>query len=112
MNGRIIGMLLFAQLAGLFVPFVLLLPLTTPPQDYLVNAVGASFPIKVAAFLLFANCALTIGINIAAFRVFRQYSEAVAPSSEERKTRHRVGARWSRSRVLADGSAWKCRDSS
>ena len=76
-TGRIIGMLLFFQLAGLIVPFVLLLPLTTGPQNYLANAVGASFQIKVAVFLLFANCALTIGITIAAVRVLRQYSEAM-----------------------------------
>lgn len=75
-TGRIIGLLLFVQLAGLIVPFVLLRPLTTDPQNYLANAAGYSFQIKVAVFLLFANCALTIGITIAAFRVFRQYSEA------------------------------------
>ena len=77
-TGRIIGMLLCLQLAGLIVPFVLLLPLTTGPQNYLANAVGASFQVRVAVFLLFANCALTIGITIAAFRVFRQHSEAMA----------------------------------
>lgn len=77
-TGRIIGMLLVLQLAGFIVPFVLLHPLTTSPQTYLVNAAGFSFQIKVAVFHLFANCALTIGITIAAFHVFRQYSEALA----------------------------------
>jgi hypothetical protein len=77
-RGRLIGMLLFLQLAGLIVPFVLLQPLTTGSRDYLANAAGASFQIKVAVFLLFANCALTIGITIAAWSVFRQYSEAMA----------------------------------
>ena len=77
-TGRLIGVLLFIQLAGLIVPFVLLHPLTTGPQNYLANTAGASFQIKMAVFLLFANCALTIGITIAAFRVFRQYSEAMA----------------------------------
>ncbi len=76
--GRLIGMLLMVQLAGLIVPFVLLHPLTTGPRDYLANAAGASAQIKVAVFLLFANCALTIGIAIAAWPVFRQYSEAMA----------------------------------
>ncbi len=76
--GRIIGMLLFVQLAGLIVPFVLLHPLTTGPRDFLANAAGSSFQIKVAVFLLFANCALTIGIAIAALPFFRQYSEAMA----------------------------------
>jgi hypothetical protein len=76
--GRIIGLLLFVQLAGLIVPFVLLHPLTTGPQNYLANAARASVQIKVAVFLLFANCALTIGIAITAWPVFRQYSEAMA----------------------------------
>jgi hypothetical protein len=70
-------MLLFVQLAGLIVPFVLLRPLTTGPQNYLANAAGYSFQIKAAVFLLFANCALTVGITITAVRVFRQYSEAM-----------------------------------
>jgi hypothetical protein len=76
--GRIIGILLLVQLAGLIVPFVLLLPLTRGPRDFLANAAGASFQIKVAVFLLFANCAVTIGIAIAALPVFRQYSDAMA----------------------------------
>jgi hypothetical protein len=77
-TGRLIGMLLFVQLAGLIVPFVLLNPLTRGPRYFLANAAGASFQIKVAVFLLFANCALTISIAIAAWPVFRQYSEAMA----------------------------------
>lgn len=76
--GRLIGILLFVQLAGLIVPFVLLRPLTTGARDYLPNAAAASVQIKVAVFLLFANCALTIGIAIAAWGIFRQYSEAMA----------------------------------
>lgn len=76
--GRLIGILLFIQIAGLVVPFVLLHPLTTGSRDYLANAAGASFQIKMAVFLLFANCALTIGIAIAAWPIFRQYSEAMA----------------------------------
>jgi len=76
--GRIIGMLLLVQLAGLIVPFVLLHPLTSGPRDFLANAAGASLQIKVAVFLLFANCAITIGIAIAAWPVFRQYSSAMA----------------------------------
>ncbi len=76
--GRIIGILLFVQLAGLIVPFVLLHPLTRGPRDYLANAAGVSFQIKVAVFLLFANCTLTIGIAIAAWPVFRQHSERMA----------------------------------
>lgn len=76
--GRIIGMMLFVQLAGLIVPFVLLLPLTTGPSAFLAHAAGASFQIKIAVFLLLANCALTIGISIAAYPVFRQFSSTMA----------------------------------
>jgi hypothetical protein len=76
--GRLIGMLLAVQLAGLIVPFVLLHPLTTGTQGFLANAASASLQIKVAVFLLFANCALTVGIAIAAWPVFRRYSEAMA----------------------------------
>src|SRR2546428_7803655 len=77
-KGRPIGVLVVVQLAGLIVPFVLLHPLTTGSQDYLANAAAASFQIKLAVLLLFANCALTIGITIAAWPVFRQYSEGMA----------------------------------
>lgn len=75
---RIIGGLLFFQLVGLILPFVLLHPLNADPRSYLAAAGGAAFQIKLAVFLLFANCTLTIGITIAAFRIFRQYSEAMA----------------------------------
>jgi hypothetical protein len=70
--------MLLVQLAGLIVSFVLLLPLTTPPSQWLANAGESSFQIKLAVFLLFVNCALTIGISLAAFPLFRQYSHRMA----------------------------------
>lgn len=76
--GRLIGILLVLQLVGLIVPFVLLHPLTTAPAEWLADAAASSFQIKVAVFLLFANCALTIGISVAAFRAFREYSHPMA----------------------------------
>jgi Domain of unknown function (DUF4386) len=75
-TGRIIGMLLFVQLVGLSLPFILLLPATT--SAFLENAAGISFQIRVAVLLLFASSALTIGITIAAFPVFREYSYRMA----------------------------------
>ena len=69
--GRIIGMLLFVQLVGLTVPFILLLPIAT--TGFLENAAGVAFQIRVAVLLLFANGALTIGIAITAFPVLREY---------------------------------------
>ena len=75
--GRIIGTLLCVQLAGLIVPFVLLHPLTT--ADFFTNAAASSSQIKVAVFLLLANCALTIGISLVAWQqVFHRHSEALA----------------------------------
>ena len=75
---RVIGGLLLLQITGFILPFVLLLPLATGPQEALANAAGAATQIKLAVVLLFANCALTIGISIAAFQVFRQHSESMA----------------------------------
>jgi hypothetical protein len=75
---RIIGVLLLIQLAGLMVPFILLLPITSGTTEFLATATQIPVQIKLAVFLLFANCALTIGISIAAFPVFRQYSHSLA----------------------------------
>ena len=75
--GRIIGVLLPIQLAGLMVPFIQLLPMQRPP-GFLENAAGHSFQIKIAVLLLFLNCALTIAISIVTSPVFREYSNAFA----------------------------------
>jgi hypothetical protein len=75
-TGRIIGLLLFVQLVGLTLAFILLMPITT--SAFLENAAGIAFQIRVAVFLLFANGALTVGIAIAAFPVLREYSYRMA----------------------------------
>jgi hypothetical protein len=46
-RGRIIGLMVLVQLAGLIFPFVLLLPIAT--ADFLTNAAGNAAQIKVAA---------------------------------------------------------------
>lgn len=74
--GRIIGMLLFAQLVGLTLGFILLLPITT--STFLENAAGVAFQIRLAVLLLFASSALTMGISIAGFPVLREYSYRMA----------------------------------
>ena len=74
--GRSVGILLFVQLVGLTIPFILLMPATT--SGFLENAAGASFQIRAAVLLLFASSALTIGIAIAGFPVFREYSVRAA----------------------------------
>src|SRR5215204_448801 len=75
-TGRIVGILLIVQLAGIIVPFVLLHPLVD--TNYLSNAATYSAQIKTAVLLFCANCALTIGISITAWPVFRRYSEPMA----------------------------------
>jgi hypothetical protein len=74
--GRTIGVMLLLQLAGFIVPFALLHPLTS--ADYYETASGYSFQIKAAVLLFFANGALTIGIAIKAWPIFRRYSEPMA----------------------------------
>ena len=76
--GRIVGILLLLHLAlGLTVPFILLHPLVTPP-GFLASAAGIPNQVRAAVLLLFVGSALAIGIASAAFRVFRQYSSAMA----------------------------------
>jgi hypothetical protein len=41
--GRIVGVLLLVQLAGLIVPFVMLHPITRGSQVWLANAAASSF---------------------------------------------------------------------
>jgi hypothetical protein len=74
--GRLIGILLFVQLAGLIVPFILLMPITTP--EFLENAAWIAFQIKFAVFHLFVNGAVTIAIAIAAFPLFSEYSSRMS----------------------------------
>lgn len=76
--GRIVGALLLGQLAGLIVPFILVLPIARGPREYLVNAAGMPGQIKAAVVLLLVNCALTVGISLAAYPLFRKYGERLA----------------------------------
>ena len=75
-SARLIGVLLFAQLVGLSLPFILLLPATAPA--FLDNAPGLALQVKVAVLLLFANSALTVGIAIVAYPVFRTSAQSLA----------------------------------
>jgi hypothetical protein len=74
--GRIIGVLLLVQLVVLALPFILLLPITT--STFLENAAAISVQIRMAVLLLFASSALTVGIALAGFPVFREYSYRMA----------------------------------
>ena len=75
---RVIGLLLLAQMvAGPLVNFVLTAPLFGAP-GFLVNAAPHSLQISLSVLLGIATGALLVGIAIAAFPVFRQYSQAMA----------------------------------
>ena len=69
---RSVGILVLAQLSGLIVPFIILMPGVT--TDYLTVAAGMSATIKTAVFLLFANALVTLAISLAAFPIIREYS--------------------------------------
>jgi hypothetical protein len=71
-----VGILLFAHLVGITVGFILLIPITSP--EFLQNTAAISSQIRAAVFLLFATSALTIGISIYVFSVFREHSYRMA----------------------------------
>jgi len=75
-TGRAVGLLLLVQLAGLIVPFILLLPMV--PRDFLDAAAAHATRVELGVFLLFGNGALTIGISLLAWPRFRRSSEAMA----------------------------------
>jgi len=77
-TGRTVGVLLLIQITGLIVPFVLLHPIAAGPSSFLADAAGASASITAAVFLLFANCALTIGISILMWPMLSRESPAAA----------------------------------
>ena len=76
--GQVIGLLILLQLAGgLLVIFVFLRPLTAPP-GFLENAAASSLQLGAAVVLWFVAGALSIGIAIAAWPLFRRHSSAMA----------------------------------
>jgi hypothetical protein len=76
--GRIIGVLLLAQMVGaVLVNFVLAAPLFGPP-GFLLSAAAHSQQIGLSVLLGLAAGALSVGIAITAFPVFRQYTQAMA----------------------------------
>lgn len=75
-GGRLLGLLLLVQLAGLIVPFVMLGPLVA--SDYLVSAAGGAAQIRFGLLLLLANGALTTAIAISQYPRFRATSPGLA----------------------------------
>jgi hypothetical protein len=72
-TSRVMGLLLIVQLAGLIVPFVMLLPLG---RDFLTTAAPSAGPIRTAVIALFANGGLTIGLSFLVARVLRSGLDA------------------------------------
>lgn len=75
-TARIAGALLLVQLAGLIVPFILLMPMV--PADFVEKAAASSSRVRSAVFLLFGNCALTVGLSILVWSLVRQQAESLA----------------------------------
>jgi len=75
---RLIGALLLLHLAfGLTVPFIMLLPLVSPP-GFLTSAAGVANQTRTAVLVLFVGTALAIAIVSAGWHVFRECSAATA----------------------------------
>jgi len=75
--GRMTGLLLIAQLAGLIVPFVMLKALYAPP-DFLRSAAQGADVIHCSLLLLVANGAVTTGIAIYLHPVLRSSGRGLA----------------------------------
>lgn len=76
-QGRLLGLLLLAQLTGLIVPFVMLKALYAPP-GFLESAAHGVAPIRWALFLLLANGAVTTGISVYAHSSLRPSGRVLA----------------------------------
>ena len=75
-TGRVLGVMLLFQFIGMMVGFILI---TAPLQtDYLATAAPNAVRIKAGLLVLLANCALTIGISITAWRLIRARSQPLA----------------------------------
>ncbi|MGH8076767.1 MAG: DUF4386 family protein [Lysobacter sp.] len=77
--GWIIGVLLLVQaVAGALVNFVLLAPVMKAAPGFLVSAAANSLHVSIAAMVGLAAGAISLGIAITAWPVFRQLSERMA----------------------------------
>jgi hypothetical protein len=77
--GRIVGILLLLQLAaGLTLPFILMSPLVAGSPTFLTAAAENSFQLHAAVFISLIGAALTLGLGITAWPVFRRHGQATA----------------------------------
>ncbi|MEX1993231.1 MAG: DUF4386 domain-containing protein [Steroidobacteraceae bacterium] len=76
--GRIVGILLSAQIVVAFLAQFVLLARVSAPPGFLANAAGSVLQVRVSVLLWFVASALTLAVAITALPVFRQYSERMA----------------------------------
>jgi hypothetical protein len=76
--GRIVGILLLAQIVVAFLAQFVLLARVSAPPGLLANAAGSALQVRVSVLLWFVASALTLAVAIATLPVFRQYSERMA----------------------------------
>lgn len=77
--GRIVGVLLALQLAtGLVLPFVLTRSMTGDIHAFVASAAGHAPLTRVAVLIAFAGGALTVGIAVTSWPVFRRASQSMA----------------------------------
>jgi hypothetical protein len=71
--GRAIGLLLLVQLvAGLILPYVLLLPISAPAGAFLDNAAAMALTVRLSVLMLFVGGAASLAIAIAAWPAVRE----------------------------------------
>lgn len=73
--GRIVGILLLAQVVVAFLAQFVLLARVSAPPGFLVNAAGSPFQVRMSVLLWFVASALTLAVALATLPVFRLYSE-------------------------------------
>jgi hypothetical protein len=76
--GRVIGILLLAQVVVAFLAQFVLLARVSAPPGFLVNAAGNALQVRVSVLLWLVASALTLAVAIASLPVFRQHSERMA----------------------------------
>lgn len=75
---RALGGALLVQLAGMIVPFVLLVPVAGASRNGMDEVTRAAPQVRLAVLLLFANGALTVGISVVSLRRWRPHGEGMA----------------------------------
>ena len=76
--GRIVGILLLAQVVVAYLAQFVLLARVSAPPGFLVNAAGSPFQVRASVLLWFVASALTLAVALVALPIFRQYSERMA----------------------------------